>query len=41
MTKREKVKAELAAAAFIVGFLFIGSGMFEGVVLKLLGLLGW
>lgn len=41
MTKREKVKNFLCGLLFVVGFLFIGSGMLECCILKLLGLVGW
>ena len=41
MTKREKVKNFLCGLLFVVGFLFIGSGLFEAVILRLLGLVGW
>lgn len=40
MIKRETVKSFLCGLLFVVGFLFIGSGMFEAVVLKLLEVLG-
>lgn len=41
MTRKEKVKAELGGALFVIGFLFVGSGMFEALLLKLLDLVGW
>lgn len=41
MTRKEKVKVELGGALFVIGFLFVGSGMFEGVLLKLLEVIGW
>lgn len=36
-----KVKDFLKGLAFVAAFLFIGSGMLEAVLLKLLGLVGW
>ena len=36
-----KVKDFLKGLVFVAAFLFIGSGMLEAVVLKLLGLAGW
>lgn len=36
-----KVKDFLKGLVFVAAFLFIGSGMLEAVVLKLLGLVGW
>jgi len=41
VTKREKVKNFLCGLLFVAGLLFIGSGMFEAVVLRLLSLVGW
>ena len=41
MTRKEKVKVELGGALFGIGFLFIGSGMLEAVLLKLLEVVGW
>lgn len=36
-----KVKDLICSTLFIAAFLFIGSGMAEAVLLKLLGLVGW
>lgn len=36
-----KVKDFLKGLAFVAGFLFVGSGMFECCVIKLLELVGW
>ena len=36
-----KVKDFLKGLAFVAGFLIVGSGLFEAVVLRLLGLVGW
>ena len=36
-----KVKDFLKGLVFVAAFLFVGSGLFEAVVLKLLGLVGW
>lgn len=36
-----KVKDFLKELAFVAAFLFIGSGLFEAVILRLLGLVGW
>lgn len=41
MTRREKVKGAIGGALFVIGFLFIGSGMFEALLLKLLDLIGF
>lgn len=41
MTRKEKVKGAIGNALFVVGFLFIGSGMFEALLLKLLDLIGF
>lgn len=41
MTRREKVKGALGGALFVIGFLFIGSGMFEALLLRLLDLIGF
>lgn len=41
MTKRDKVKSFVYSALFIIGFLFIGSGMLEAVLLRLLDLIGF
>ena len=41
MCVRIKVKDIIYSALFIAAFLFIGSGMLEAVVLKLLELVGW
>ena len=41
MTRREKVKGAIGGALFVAGFLFIGSGMFEAVLLKLLDIIGF
>ena len=36
MTRKEKVKSFLCSLLFVTGFLFVGSGMLEGVLLKLM-----
>lgn len=36
-----KVKDFLKGLAFVAAFLFVGSGMLEAVLLKLLSLVGW
>lgn len=36
-----KVKNFLKGLAFVAAFLFVGSGLFEAVVLKLLEVIGW
>lgn len=41
MTRKEKVKGAVASALFIAGFLFIGSGMFEAILLRLLDIIGF
>lgn len=41
MTRREKVKGAIGGTLFVVAFLFIGSGMFEALLLKLLDLIGF
>lgn len=41
MTRKEKVKSAVCDALFVAGFIFIGSGMFEAVLLKLLDLIGF
>lgn len=41
MRVRIKVKDIIYSTLFIAAFLFIGSGMLEAVLLKLLGLVGW
>lgn len=38
---KQKIKNILGGFLFVAGFLFVGSGMLEAVVLKLLGLVGW
>ena len=41
MRARIKVKDIIYSALFIAAFLFVGSGMLEAVILKLLELVGW
>lgn len=36
-----KIKDFIYATLFIAGLLFVGSGMLEAVVLKLMSLVGW
>ncbi len=36
-----KVKDFLKGLVFVAAFLFVGSGLFEAVVLKLLEVIGW
>ena len=36
-----KIKDFICGALFVAGFLFVGSGMLEAVVLRLMELVGW
>lgn len=36
-----KVKDFLKGLAFVAGFLIVGSGLFEAVILRLLEVVGW
>lgn len=38
---KAKVKDLICSTLFIAAFLFIGSGLFEAVILRLLEVIGW